>query len=57
MIVCFLPITELERDACGGCFAEIPPQLQVEISQRKKVILCEHCGRILVAHHLVMNEA
>ena len=52
-----LAVVTVERDACGGCFAEIPPQLQVEISQRKKVILCEHCGRILVAHHLVMNEA
>ncbi len=52
-----LAVVTVERDACGGCFAEIPPQLQVDISQRKKVILCEHCGRILVAHHLVMNEA
>ena len=52
-----LAVVTVERDACGGCFAQIPPQLQVEIRQRKKVILCEHCGRILVAHHLVLTEA
>jgi predicted nucleic acid-binding Zn-ribbon protein len=44
-----LAVVSVERDACGGCFAQVPPQLQMEIRQRKKIILCEHCGRILVA--------
>ncbi len=43
-----LAVVKIERDSCGGCFAQIPPQRQSEIAQRKKVIVCEHCGRILV---------
>jgi len=43
-----LAIVAVEREACGGCFNEIPPQRQVEIRSRKKIIVCEHCGRILV---------
>ena len=39
----------VKRDACGGCFNRIPPQRQVEIRQGKKLIVCEYCGRILVA--------
>ena len=40
------------RDACGGCFNAIPPQRQSEIRQRKKIIVCENCGRILVDNEL-----
>lgn len=43
-----LAVVTIERASCGGCFGTIPPQRQLEIGQRKKVILCEHCGRILV---------
>ena len=43
-----LAVVPVERDACGGCFNKIPPQRQLEIRQHKKVIVCEHCGRILV---------
>lgn len=43
-----LAVVKIERDSCGGCFATIPPQRQVEIRQHKKIIVCEHCGRILV---------
>lgn len=43
-----LAVVPVERDACGGCFNQIPPQTQLEISLRRKVIACEHCGRILV---------
>jgi len=43
-----LAVVSVERDACGGCFAKIPPQRQLDIRQRQKVIVCEHCGRILV---------
>ncbi|HVZ55521.1 MAG TPA: C4-type zinc ribbon domain-containing protein [Chitinophagaceae bacterium] len=43
-----LAVVPVERDACGGCFHAIPPQKQSEIRQRKKVMVCENCGRILV---------
>ncbi len=43
-----LAVVIVERDACGGCFNKIPHQRQVEIRMHKKIIVCEHCGRILV---------
>ena len=43
-----LAVVAVERDACGGCFNAIPPQKQSEIRQRKKIMICENCGRILV---------
>ena len=43
-----LAVVTVERDACGGCFNKIPPQRQVDIRTRKKIIVCEYCGRILV---------
>jgi len=43
-----LAVVTVERDACGGCYNKIPPQVQLEISLQKKIIACEHCGRILV---------
>jgi len=43
-----LAVVTVERDACGGCFNKIPPQRQLEIRSRKKIIACEYCGRILV---------
>lgn len=43
-----LAVVTIDRDACGGCFSKIPPQRQTEIRMHKKVIVCEHCGRILV---------
>ena len=43
-----LAVVPVERDACGGCFNKIPPQRQLDIATRKKIIVCEHCGRILV---------
>ncbi|MEG2614537.1 MAG: C4-type zinc ribbon domain-containing protein, partial [Alistipes sp.] len=44
-----LAVVNVKRDACGGCFNRIPPQRQVDIRQGKKIIICEYCGRILVA--------
>ena len=44
-----LAVVTVKRDACGGCFNHIPPQRQMEIRQGKKIIVCEYCGRILVA--------
>ena len=43
-----LAVVTVQRDACGGCYANIPPQRQLDIRSRKKVIVCEYCGRILV---------
>tara|TARA_Y100000739_G_scaffold228813_1_gene241570 strand:+ start:135 stop:881 length:747 start_codon:yes stop_codon:yes gene_type:complete len=43
-----LAVVTVDRDACGGCFNKIPPQIQLDIKLHKKVIFCEHCGRILV---------
>lgn len=43
-----LAVVTIDRDACGGCFSKIPHQRQMEIRMHKKVIVCEHCGRILV---------
>ncbi len=50
-----LAVVTVERDACGGCFNKIPPQRQLDIRSRKKVIVCEYCGRILVDNE--MDEA
>ena len=43
-----LAVVTVQRDACGGCFNKIPPQRQVDIRSRKRIIVCEYCGRILV---------
>lgn len=43
-----LAVVPIHRDSCGGCFNVIPPQRQSEIRQHKKIIVCEHCGRVLV---------
>ncbi len=51
-----LAVVTIERNSCGGCFNSIPPQQQLEVSQRKKVIACEHCSRILVDHNILMEE-
>lgn len=47
-----LAVVPIERDACGGCYHAIPPQKQSEIKLRKKVMVCENCGRILVDNDL-----
>ena len=43
-----LAVVKIERDSCGGCHAKIPAQRQLDIRTRKKIIVCEFCGRILV---------
>ncbi|MDX2286516.1 MAG: C4-type zinc ribbon domain-containing protein [Bacteroidia bacterium] len=43
-----LAVVSIDRNACGGCFSLIPPQLNIELKQRRKLIHCENCGRILV---------
>ena len=43
-----LAVVPIERGASGGSYFTIPPQVQVEIAARKKIITDEHSGRILV---------
>ena len=43
-----MAVVSVDRNACGGCFSEIPPQRQLDIQMHKKVIACEHCGRIMI---------
>jgi len=52
-----LAVVQVERDACGGCFNKIPPQRQLDIKTHKKIIVCEHCGRILVDYGMETEEA
>ena len=42
-----LAVVNVRRGACGGCFNIVPPQRQADIREKKKLIVCEHCGRIL----------
>ena len=51
-----LAIVSVERDSCGGCHATIPPQVQIDIDDQKKIIICEHCGRILVPDYEVVKQ-
>ena len=51
-----LAVVGLERGAPKGSFFTIPPQKQMEIAQRKKIIIDEHSGKILVDDELVLEE-
>lgn len=52
-----LAVVSVDRDACGGCFNKIPAQRQLDIKLRKKVLVCEYCGRIMVDPDLGKEEA
>jgi predicted nucleic acid-binding Zn-ribbon protein len=52
-----LGVVAVDRDACGGCFNKIPAQRQLDIRTHKKIIVCEHCGRILVDSAIEEVEA
>lgn len=47
-----LAVVVVDRDACGGCFNNIPPQRQLDIRSRKKIIVCEYCGRVLIDKYI-----
>ena len=51
-----LAIVAIDRGASGGSFFTIPPQIQMEIAGRKKIITDEHSGRILVDFDLAKEE-
>jgi predicted nucleic acid-binding Zn-ribbon protein len=52
-----LAVVSIAREACGGCFNNIPPQRQLDIRSRKKIIVCEYCGRILVDNEIYDAKA
>jgi predicted nucleic acid-binding Zn-ribbon protein len=52
-----LAVVSIQRDSCSGCFNQIPPQRQLDIRQRKRIIVCEHCGRILVDEGFALEES
>jgi predicted nucleic acid-binding Zn-ribbon protein len=41
-----LAVVMVKRGACGGCFSSVPPQRQTDIKDKKKILVCEHCGRV-----------
>lgn len=51
-----LAVVPIERGASGGSFFTIPPQVQMEIASRRKIITDEHSGRILVDEQLAQEE-
>ncbi len=51
-----LAIVPIERGASGGSYFSIPPQVQLEIASRNKIIMDEHSGRILVDAELAKEE-
>lgn len=51
-----LAVVAVKRDACGGCFNRVPPQRQADIREKKKIIVCEHCGRILAEAEQVAEQ-
>jgi predicted nucleic acid-binding Zn-ribbon protein len=51
-----LAVVSIERGASAGSFFTIPPQTQVEIAGRKKIITDEHSGRILIDSALAQEE-
>ncbi len=42
-----LAVVVVKREACGGCFNKVPPQKQADIKEKRSIIVCEHCGRII----------
>ncbi|CDG49737.1 zinc ribbon domain-containing protein [Cardinium endosymbiont of Bemisia tabaci] len=44
-----LAVVPIKKGACGGCCIVIPPQQKISVYDRNKIVLCEHCGRMLIA--------
>ncbi|TAF65593.1 MAG: hypothetical protein EAZ55_08525 [Cytophagales bacterium] len=51
-----LAVVMVRRDACGGCFNIVPPQRQADVREKKKIVVCEHCGRILAGVEEIKEE-
>ena len=52
-----LAVVKVRRGACGGCFNQVPPQRQADIREKKKIIVCEHCGRVLADVEVIEEAA
>ena len=50
-------VSVFNNDSCGGCFNTIIPQRLIEIASNKKLVICEHCGRIIVSNTIEAEEA
>jgi uncharacterized protein len=50
-------VVPVMRNSCGGCFNNVPPQVQLEVGLHKKIIACEHCGRVLVDNSIAHMDA
>jgi predicted nucleic acid-binding Zn-ribbon protein len=46
-------VVGVRRNACGGCFKRVPPQVSVELRKNSRLMTCEHCGRLLVSDDIV----
>ena len=46
-------VVAVRRNACGGCFKRVPPQVSVELRKNSRLMICEHCGRLLVSDDIV----
>jgi uncharacterized protein len=46
-------VVPVRRNACGGCFKRVPPQVSVELRKDERIMTCEHCGRLLVSDAIV----
>ena len=44
-----LAVVDVNRGACGGCFNKVTSQQELEVRNRKKILVCEHCGRIFIS--------
>ena len=49
-------VTVFNGNACGGCFNTIIPQRIIDIASNKKLVICEHCGRIIVSPDIETAE-
>jgi predicted nucleic acid-binding Zn-ribbon protein len=46
-------VVPVRRNACGGCFKRVPPQVSVELRKNSRLMTCEHCGRLLISDEIV----
>jgi uncharacterized protein len=46
-------VVGVRRNACGGCFKRVPPQVSVELRKNSRLMTCENCGRLLVSDDIV----
>ena len=46
-------VVGVRKNACGGCFKRVPPQVSVELRKNSRLMTCENCGRLLVSDDIV----